>query len=133
MPNGKVKTEAYKWLLPAERKSLTPKQRETIFLREHGICHICGFLIDTVREEWEADHLIAYELTGKSGKDFLEEYKPAHIKCHDVKTADDMKIIVKNRNVRHKHLGIKKKSKNPMPGSRNSRWKRRMDGTVEER
>lgn len=33
---------------------------------------------------------------------------------------------------RHAHLGIRK-AKRPMPGSRNSRWKRRMDGTVERR
>ncbi len=83
---------------------MTPKQRETVFRANHGICHVCGLEIDLAKFDWEADHVDAYELTGKSGKDYLDEYKPAHVKCNDDKTVADMVIIKKTRSVRQKAL-----------------------------
>ncbi len=41
----------------------------------------------------------------------------------------DIPMVAKSNRVRAKHLGLKK-TRNPLPGSRGSKWKRKMNGTV---
>lgn len=51
------------------------------------------------------------------------------VPCHDAKTRKiDVPIIAKSKRVRDKHLGIRKRSR--FPASRDSKWKKRMDGSV---
>jgi 5-methylcytosine-specific restriction endonuclease McrA len=45
------------------RKRFTDKDRARIFADNLGVCHICGEKIDGVREAWEIEHVIAWELT----------------------------------------------------------------------
>lgn len=53
--------------------------------------------------------------------------------CHGAKTAKvDIPRIAKTKRVRNAHLGIRK-AKRPMPGSKASGLRKRMDGTVERR
>lgn len=53
--------------------------------------------------------------------------------CHSLKTTTtDAPAIAKTKRIRKRQAGVKR-SKKPMPGSRDSGWKRRMDGTVERR
>ncbi|BAQ18356.1 HNH endonuclease [Methyloceanibacter caenitepidi] len=117
--------------LIAPRKTLTRKQKADIFVREDGICHICGERIDAVKEPWHADHVIPRAI---SGKDTLEEYKPAHLDCHGEKTSQDRKDIAKCDRIRADRLGVPKTRKGrPLPGTKASGWKKRMDGSVERR
>lgn len=74
--------------------------------RIYMICHICGGVIDPAREKWEADHVIRRVL---SGDDTASNLKPAHYKCHRVKSADDHSENAKGKRVADKHFGIDRK------------------------
>jgi 5-methylcytosine-specific restriction endonuclease McrA len=83
-------------------------------------CHICGGTIDPVREPWEAEHVIPHAFGG-------EALKPAHYKCHKVKTSTvDVPAIAKSKRASDKHLGIKRKGWG-------GKWKKKMSGEVVER
>jgi 5-methylcytosine-specific restriction endonuclease McrA len=98
-----------------------------LFLKHGGICHICGGKISE-GERWEVSHEIPLEL---GGDDDDVNAKPAHHKCHRHQTSTvDIPAIAKAKRLQVRHLGAKAPSKRPMPGSRASKWKRRMDGTV---
>ncbi len=53
--------------------------------------------------------------------------------CHRGITGERAKVVAKSNRVRNKFLGIKTKKSRPIPGSKASGLKRRMDGTVERR
>ena len=111
------------------RKPLTRKQKADVFAREHGICHVCGFEIDPVKEKWNADHVIPRAITGK---DTLEQYKPAHDDCHGIKAKQDRKDIAKCDRNRVNNLGVPKTPKGrPLPGTKASGVRKRMSGAVE--
>ncbi|MFC0282420.1 HNH endonuclease [Camelimonas abortus] len=112
-----------------KRKSLTAAQRVRVFDAAGGVCHICSLRIQ-VGEPWDVEHCKPLWL---GGADEPSNMRPAHIRCHAVKTAGEAKTRAKTDRVRAIHLGIKPKSRNPIPGSKASGWKRRMDGTVVRR
>jgi hypothetical protein len=58
--------------------------------------------------------------------------QPAHRNCHKGKSKVDAKDRAKAIRRETKHSGGHR-SKQPLPGGRNSRWKRKMDGTVVDR
>ena len=75
----------------------------------------------------EFDHVLA---ASNGGDATLNNCLAACKKCHLFKTRTfDTPRAAKTVRQRDKDLGIKRPS-NPMPGSRDSKWKRRMDGTV---
>lgn len=53
--------------------------------------------------------------------------------CHDRKTAAATKRRAKADRAKKIHLGIKPRRGPPMPGTKASGWKRKVDGTVERR
>lgn len=54
--------------------------------------------------------------------------------CHKHATHRvDAPKMAKARRSHAKHLGARAPSRNPLPGSRASKWRRKMDGTVERR
>lgn len=115
-----------------ERKSLTPTARLRIWERDRGVCCLCSAKIDGVREKWIVEHLRALEL---GGDDAPSNMGVAHKACADAKTngpAGDHARAAKAKRVKRKALGIEK-SKNPLPGSRATKWKRKMDGSVVRR
>lgn len=61
-----------------KRRSLTKKQRDIIFLKTKGRCHICGGEI-LANEAWQADHVLAHI---KGGSNAEENYLPAHSICN---------------------------------------------------
>jgi 5-methylcytosine-specific restriction endonuclease McrA len=89
--------------LPPRRK-LTKLQRVRIFDGNGGKCHLCGLPIDGTREGWEADHV---EARWKGGTDAIGNYRPAHIACHDVKSAAETTVRAKADAVRAKHIGVR--------------------------
>ena len=109
------------------RRSLSKLARIRIFDSADGKCHICRQRINT-GEAWQADHILPLAL---GGEDAEINMAPAHERCHEQKTKGDVTQIRKADRQRAKHLGIKKKS--TIPGSKNSRWKKKLDGTVVER
>ena len=53
--------------------------------------------------------------------------------CHKFKTKNDVARIAKMKRQRDRNQGIKRRKGPPMMGSRDSLFKRKMDGTVERR
>ena len=112
------------------RRRMSNKRRAAIFAAHGGVCHICGEKIDGVREAWEADHIIALEI---SDDDSDANIAPAHERCHRAnKTPKDAKIIAKAKRVKAKHEGAHR-PRSIIPGSRASKWKRKVDGTLVRR
>lgn len=84
------------------RRSFSKKDRARIFTDNNGICHLCGGGIG-IGEAWEIEHVIAWELTHDDSDDNL---RPAHVKCHKVKThTQDRPIINKAKRREAKHIG----------------------------
>ena len=110
-----------------KRKRRTAQQREAICVANNWICHICGLPIDPVRQRWELDHPIPL---ANGGTDEDEALKPAHARCHLDKTVGDIGKIAKGKRMRARHLGTKPPPQRIMPGSRRSKWKKKLDGTV---
>lgn len=112
-----------------KRIKITVKRRADIFLARGGTCHLCNMKV-VPGEDWDVSHDIPLEA---GGKDDETNWFVAHRKCHRVHTSTvDMPLIAKVKRVHQRHIGAKQ-SKSPLPGGRNSKWKKRMDGTVVRR
>jgi len=109
-----------------KRIRITAKMRADIFLRHNGICHICKIMV-VPGQEWDVSHDIPL---GAGGKDDASNWLVAHRKCHRIHTAKvDIPMVSRVKRIHQRHIGAYK-SKNPIPGGRNSKFKRKMDGTV---
>lgn len=109
-----------------KRKRLTGKQHLELFVHHGGVCHWCGHKIDT-RKPWHIDHVIPLAM---GGDDTMENMAPIHDRpCHAEKThKGDVPNIAKAKRRALKHAGIRKPSK--FAGSRDSKWKRKVNGQV---
>src|SRR3954466_1680929 len=108
------------------RKPLTPAQRLRLFEAHRGLCALCGRKIAT-GERWRDEHMRAL---GLGGTNDMDNRAPVHIACAAVKDAQDIPAIAKAKRTKRAHLGIREPKGPPIPGSRRSRWKRKMDGTA---
>jgi 5-methylcytosine-specific restriction endonuclease McrA len=112
-----------------KRKNMTPRMRLKVWERHKGVCCLCGIKIDGTRERWIVEHIRALEL---GGEDVEENMGPAHEGCAIAKTGGktgDHARAAKAKRAKSKHLGIKK-TKNPLPGGKGSKWKKKIDGGV---
>jgi 5-methylcytosine-specific restriction endonuclease McrA len=81
-------------------------------------------------QDWDVSHEIPLEA---GGLDDASNWYVAHRTCHRQHTAKvDAPLIAKVKRIHQRHIGAKQ-SKSPMPGGRNSEWKKRMDGSVVRR
>lgn len=110
-----------------KRRKLTRADRVRIFDANGGVCYLCKCKIQ-VGERWEAEHP---DPLWAGGSDDPSKLKPAHINCHAIKTADETAQRAKEFRQRAAHLGIKKPVSRPIPGSKASGVRKRMNGTVE--
>jgi 5-methylcytosine-specific restriction endonuclease McrA len=103
--------------------------RLRVFERHGGICHLSGRKI-RAGEAWDCDHVIALCNGGSHSESNLA---PALRDKHREKTAQDVKERAKVDRIRKRALGMAKPKGRPMPGSKASGLRKRMDGTVERR
>ena len=80
-------------------------------------------------DAWQCEHRLAL-ING--GEHIESNLAPALVAPHKQKTKTDLKTKSKNYRVRARHVGIAK-SKRAWPGSRASRLKKKLDGTVVDR
>ena len=112
-----------------KRVRITAKMRADIFLSRSGCCHLCNMKV-IPGEDWDVSHDIPLEA---GGKDDATNWFVAHRKCHRVHTSTvDAPLIAKVKRIHQKHVGAKK-PRSPMPLGRNSKFKRKMDGTIVRR
>jgi 5-methylcytosine-specific restriction endonuclease McrA len=108
------------------RSRLTPHRRLKVWERTSGQCVVCHQQIDGVRERWIVEHIRALEL---GGADEPDNMGPAHETCAAAKTRNDHHRAAKAKRQKIQHLGAAK-TKNPLPCGRQSRWKKKIDGTI---
>lgn len=112
-----------------KRRSLSGHSRLKAWERTGGICVVCDQPIDGVRERWIVEHIRALEL---GGADEIENMGPAHDTCGREKTREDHARSAQAKRQKIRHLGAAVAVR-PLIGSRASRLKRKIDGTVVRR
>ena len=108
------------------RGSLSPRRRLQAWERTSGTCVVCNQRIDGVRERWIVEHIRALEL---GGADALENMGPAHEACGRTKTRDDHSRTAQAKRQKVRHLGANTITR-PLPGSRATGLKRKINGIV---
>lgn len=116
------------WIGKTPDSAIPPRVRLRIFERHGGICHITGRKI-RAGDQWDCDHVTALCNGGEHREANLA---PALRSAHRKKTAEDVAQKAKCDRVRKKHLGIHE-TRNPVPGSKRSKFKRKLNGTVVSR
>lgn len=79
--------------IPAKRSVLTKKQRETVFAKTGGRCHVCG--IELALSNFHADHLKSH-ITG--GMHEENNCLPSCSTCNNLRwhySAEEMQVIMK--------------------------------------
>ena len=108
------------------RKEFSKKVRLEAYQRSGGNCEECSAKL--YPGKYDYDHVVPDTM---GGLPTLENCRVLCTACHSRKTGTrDAPAIAKSNRVRAKHLGLKVKRGPPMPGSRRSKWKRKMDGSV---
>lgn len=101
-----------------------------IFERHKGICHISGRKI-MPGDAFDYDHIIALvNWTGDGHGNRESNIAPALRDKHKEKTAADVAEKSRARKVKAKHIGLKPEAKHKIPGSKGTRFKKKLDGTV---
>ena len=116
------------WIGKTDDSKVPDRVRLRILRAHNETCHLSGRNI-APGEKWEIEHIKALILGGEHRESNLA---PALVEPHKRKTAMEMAVKAKIDGSAKRHFGIKK-SKNPMPGSKASNWKKNFDGTVERR
>jgi len=106
------------------RGHLSTRRKLAIWEREKGVCMMCGCRL--LPGKFIYEHVRALEL---GGEDTDENIRLTCLPCAGEKTRDDHRRGAKAKRAKAKHLGLKK-SKNPLPGSKGSKWKRKMNGEI---
>lgn len=112
------------WIGKTDDAAIPPRVRVRVFDRHGGRCHLTGRRI-RAGEAWDCDHVVALANGGEHRESNLA---PALRAPHRLKTAIDVAEKANVYRKRAKHLGIRKPSR--FPGSRDSKFKKRMDGSV---
>lgn len=113
----------------SKREEFPAKVKVAAFERANGRCESCTARL--CLGHYQYDHVIP---TALGGPPTLENCQVICSSCHMVKTArTDVPQIARSERIRRKHIGAKSRPRKPMPGSRASAWKHRMDGSWERR
>ena len=116
------------WIGRNDDAAIPQRVRDRIARKADDCCQQCKRpIMGKLRAEF--DHIVPLIIGGAHRETNLQLLCS---ECHSSKTALDVKLKAKVARVRAKHLGLKKSSR-PMPGSRASGLRKRMNGTVERR
>ena len=118
-----------RWRGKTDDTKAPPRVCLRIFLRHDGRCSCCNRRIGPT-EQWQLDHIVALINGGENRETNLQPLLTEH---HRTKTRKDIAEKALSYRKRVKHLGIKRAKSRPMPGSKASGIRKRMDGTVERR
>lgn len=117
------------WIGKNDDEKIPARVRVRIFDRCDGKCAECGVRIGgSVRAAF--DHVVALVNGGENRETNLQLLC---LPCHSQKTRSDVAEKAATYRKRLTHLGIKPRKGHPMPGSKASGIRKRMNGTVERR
>ena len=117
------------WIGSSPDAKVPPRVRVRIFERHHGHCYLSGQKINA-GDKWELEHIIALCNGGEHRENNLG---PALAAAHKVKTKADVAEKSKVARVRRKHLGIRARKGRPLPGGRDSPFRKKISGEVVRR
>lgn len=117
------------WIGLSPDTAIPPRVRARVFEAADGRCTLCTRKI-AAGEGWQADHIVALVNGG--------ENREANLRCvcdwcHRSKTRADVAEKAHVARVRSKHIGAKPKSRRPIPGSKSTPYKRRVNGETVRR
>ncbi len=115
------------WIGKTDDTPVPPRVRARVFDREQGRCHACRRQVRP-GEPWTCEHLKALINGGENRE------KNLGVTCRNCLPAKNATDVAKKSKVatKRKKLLLRRQSKwRPMPGSRASGMRRRMNGTVE--
>ncbi|MFD2248891.1 5-methylcytosine-specific restriction endonuclease McrA [Pseudochelatococcus lubricantis] len=115
------------WIGASPDAAIPARVRVRVFERHGGICYRTGRKI-RAGDKWQVDHIVAIINGGENRESNLA---PILDDAHKAKTAEDVKIKAKTARLKKAHLGIREPSR--MPGSKNSKIKRKLSGQVVDR
>jgi len=108
------------------RHEFSAKTKVSAFERAKGACELCCTGIKLRPGDIFYDHVIADALGGEATLENCQVLCRSH---HDAKTRkDDVPAIAKAKRRQRNHAGIRKPSR--FPASRDSKWKKKLDGSV---
>ncbi len=120
--------EVEEWIGKTDDSDPPPRVRVRVFDKYKGVCQCgCGMRI-WAGDKWQCDHVVAIINGGQNRESNLV---PLLIKHHVSKTKEDVAEKSEVYKKRKSHLGLKKKSR--FPGSKDSLFKKKIDGTVVRR
>lgn len=117
------------WIGKTDDTSVPPHVKLRVFRRFNGVCPKCTRKM--FPNDWECDHVRALINGGENRERNL--WPLCKSPCHSTKTKADVAEKARVYRKAAKYVGINFKKTRPMPGSRASGLKRKMDGTVERR
>lgn len=113
-----------------KRREFPKSVKLAAFQRCKGICE-CGCGVKIIAGDGpEYDHRIEDAL---GGEPMLENCVVLRKRCHKSKTRSRTPALTKARAVSEKAIGARASKSRPMPGTKASGWKKKMDGSVERR
>ncbi len=107
------------------RREFSTKVKAAAFQRSGGACEQCTAKLYVGK--FHFDHRIA---DGLNGEPTLANCVVLCLACHSEKTAKhDVPAIARAKRREARHIGAVRSSR-PMPGSRGTKFRKRMDGSV---
>lgn len=115
------------WIGTSDDQRAPPRVRVRVFERCQGACGQCGRKI-RAGESWTLEHLKALVNGGANRESNLGVTCRNCLPAKNAADVAEKSLIARKRS---KHLGIKPKSSRPIPGSKASGIRKRMNGQVE--
>lgn len=114
------------WIGKTDDTAIPPRVALRVIERAGHKCQGCGMGVGALNKP-QIDHITALKLGGKNREANLQCLCRS---CHGYKTRDDVAAKSKDERIRKKHIGIGTGKKALIPGSKGTRFKRKIDGTV---
>ena len=111
------------------RKEFSRRDKIKVFERAEGKCEECGVKL-YAGDKKEIDHDLP---DGLGGSNDISNARLLCFWCHKGKTKKDTAQMRKADRQKATHQGLKTRKGQPLPGTKASGWKKKMDGTVERR
>ena len=117
------------WIGKTDDTPVPPRVRLRVLDRDGWRCQgeDCGRNI-RIGTPFQTDHIIALVNGGKNRESNLQSLCDD---CHAIKTRADVKAKAKTARIKKRSYGLRRARGRPMPGTRASGIRKRMDGRVE--